>query len=263
MTAGCAESAHPSGQHPRRAAGIDESSREVVMGWKGVVLWTALAVTATASIDEGMVHAARTPARGDAAAALTRRLAATSPASELPSAHVLELALRAYERAALEGKVKHPRLTIIDYSLPSTARRLWVIDVDRARVLFHELVAHGRGTGDDTAESFSNEPGTHKSSLGLFVTAETYGGGHGYSLRLDGLDAGVNDNARLRDIVVHGATYVSPSFAARHGRLGRSWGCPALRPAIAPAVIDAIKDGGAVFAYYPDRGLLRRWAQLR
>jgi hypothetical protein len=184
------------------------------------------------------------------AAELVRALEQSNPAVPSPGARVLELSMQAYERARAEHRVKHPRLTVIDYSLPSTTKRLWVIDLEQKRILFHELVAHGKGSGVDRAESFSNVPGSLQSSLGLFVTGETYRGGHGYSLRLDGLEAGVNDKARARDIVIHSASYVSPDFAVRHGRLGRSWGCPALRPEVTGRVIDAIKEGGAIFAFH-------------
>ena len=194
-------------------------------------------------------------------AELARALEQSNPALPAPGARVLELSIQAYERARAEHRVKHPRLTVIDYSLPSTTKRLWVIDLEQKRILFHELVAHGKGSGVDQAESFSNLPGSRQSSLGLFVTGETYRGGNGYSLRLDGLEAGVNDKARARDIVIHGASYVSPEFAARQGRLGRSWGCPALRPQVAGRIIDAIKDGGAIFAYHPHRDSLERGAR--
>ena len=118
-------------------------------------------------------------------------------------------------------------------------------------MLFHELVAHGKGSGDDRASRFSNREGSLQSSLGLFRTAETYHGRHGYSLRLDGLEPGVNDRARERAVVIHGADYATQAFAARHGRLGRSWGCPAVDPRIHRALIDTIRGGTAVFAYYP------------
>mgnify|MGYP001824974501 FL=1 len=169
---------------------------------------------------------------------------------------VLELALQAYEQARSEGVVKREVLTIVDYELPSYEQRLWVIDMKVPRVLLQEWVAHGmgkpRGSGGNMEEalSFSNEKGTLKSSLGLFVTAETYYGRHGYSLKLDGLEKGVNDKARERLIVLHGAGYVSEDRA--DGRLiGRSWGCPAVRPAISRPLIDAIKGGSVLWIYYP------------
>lgn len=173
---------------------------------------------------------------------------------------VLELALQAYARADEEGLVRRPVLTVIDYELPSYEKRLWVIDMKTGKVTFHEWVAHGmgrpRGSGGTMEEalSFSNQKGTLKSSLGLFVTAETYHGRHGYSLRLDGLEEGFNDNARERLIVIHGAGYVTADRADDH-LVGRSWGCPVVRPKIAKALIDAIKGGSAVWIYYPQE----RW----
>lgn len=169
---------------------------------------------------------------------------------------VLELALEAYEQAEAGGHVRRPVLTIVDYELPSYEQRLWVIDMKVGRVLHQEWVAHGmgkpRGSGGTMEEalSFSNRKGTLKSSLGLFITAETYYGRHGYSLKLDGLEEGVNDKARERLIVLHGADYVTEDRAK--GRLvGRSWGCPAVRPGIAKILIDAIKSGSVLWIYYP------------
>jgi hypothetical protein len=146
---------------------------------------------------------------------------------------------------------------VIDYSKPSTAKRLWVFDLRSRALLYEELVAHGRGSGDDFATAFSNDPQSHQSSLGLFETAETYSGKNGYSLRLKGLDPGFNDKALARAIVIHGAPYVSQEFARSRGRLGRSWGCPALREPVAHEIIDRIKGNGLLFAYYPDRKWLR------
>jgi hypothetical protein len=169
---------------------------------------------------------------------------------------VLDLALEAYEQAVAGGHVRRHTLTIIDYELPSYQQRLWVIDMRMGRVLYQEWVAHGmgkpRGSGGTMEEalSFSNEKGTLKSSLGLFVTAETYYGRHGYSLKLDGLEEGVNDNARERLIVLHSAHYVSEGRADDH-LIGRSWGCPAVRPGIGKILIDAIKDGSVLWIYYP------------
>jgi hypothetical protein len=171
---------------------------------------------------------------------------------------VLRLALNAAACARSAGAVRNDRLlTVIDYSKASTEPRLWVLDLERERVLFEERVAHGRGSGDNFARRFSNEEGSHQTSLGLFRTADTYVGSNGYSLRLDGLEAGVNDRARERAIVMHGAPYVSEANVRLVGRLGRSHGCPALRPAIARTVIDTIKQGSLVFAYYPDQQWLK------
>ena len=180
----------------------------------------------------------------------TSELVAIAP--RLPE-RVIELALAAFDCARGHGLgADSSLLTVIDYSQPSTAKRLWVFDVEARRLLFHELVAHGKGTGENRAVRFSNEPGSQQTSLGLFLTAETYDGENGYSLRLDGLDPGFNDQARARAIVMHGAPYVSREFGKREGRLGRSWGCPALTLAAARKVIDTIRGGSLVFAYGPD-----------
>jgi len=171
---------------------------------------------------------------------------------------VLDLALRAVNCAVKSGAVAlPPTLTLIDYSLPSITPRLWVFDLESGRLLFRELVAHGKNTGDNLAQHFSDLMNSRESSIGLFRTADTYVGNNGYSLRLDGLEPGFNSHARERAIVVHGASYVSDAFAAAQGRLGRSWGCPALRTAIAQKVIDTIRGGGVVFSYYPDATWLK------
>jgi len=166
---------------------------------------------------------------------------------------VLDLAVRAAgcaDRQRLLGAAD--TLTVIDYSLPSTERRLWVLDLHRREVLFQELVAHGRASGEDRATRFSNDVGSHQSSLGLFVTLDTYSGRHGRSLRLQGLEPGVNDRALERALVMHGADYVSRDFGLLHGRLGRSFGCPALARDAAAKVIDRIRGGSPVFVYFPD-----------
>ena len=171
---------------------------------------------------------------------------------------VFALALEASASAVERGQAKDPgTLTIIDYSKPSTEKRMWVFDLHTHALLFDELVSHGRGSGKTNATSFSNDPSSNKSSLGLFRTAETYVGHNGYSLRLDGLERGVNDNARERAIVVHGAPYVNAGTAKANGYLGRSLGCPAVRPEVAHSLIDAIKGGGLLFAYYPDPSWLK------
>jgi hypothetical protein len=171
---------------------------------------------------------------------------------------VLGLALNAASCAVRSGAAAAPKtLTVIDYSRPSTQQRLWVIDLTTRELLYEELVAHGQGTGGLTATMFSNEPDTHRTSLGLFKTDDTYVGKNGYSLRLDGLDKGINDRARERAIVMHGAPYVSDTFVRANGRLGRSWGCPAISNEVARKIIDRVKGGGLVFAYYPDAKFLK------
>lgn len=170
---------------------------------------------------------------------------------------VFALALESAQRAVERGEAEASTLTVIDFSRPSTERRLWVIDLRTRELLFEEHVSHGRNSGHNVPTSFSNEEGSYKSSLGLFRAAEGYYGKHGYSLRLDGLEKGFNDRARERAIVVHGAAYVNPAIAKKQGRLGRSLGCPALRPAITRQLIDAVKEGGLLFAYYPDPAWLK------
>jgi hypothetical protein len=171
---------------------------------------------------------------------------------------VFKMALDAASCAVRTGAVSAPEtLTVIDYSKPSSERRLWVFDLKAKELVYEELVAHGQGSGANMATQFSNEDESHQTSLGLFVTRDTYVGKNGYSLRLDGLDRGVNDRARDRAIVMHGAPYVSEQFVKANGRLGRSWGCPAISAVVAKQMIDRVKGGGLVFAYYPDAKLLK------
>lgn len=184
-----------------------------------------------------------------ARAELRHRLAAAAPA--LP-AHTLELALRAWSKASNEGLTRSSVLTVIDYSLPSTEKRLWVFDLAKGSVLFHELVAHGSGTGANVAKAFSNRPGSNQSSFGTFLTGPTYQGKHGLSLRLKGLEPGINHLAEARAIVVHGAKYVSESVVRAMGRLGRSQGCPAVREEISGEIIGTIKGGTVLFSYHHD-----------
>ena len=166
---------------------------------------------------------------------------------------VFEIALRAAAKAIARGDAPASTLTVIDFSRPSTERRMWVYDLRSRTLLFEELVSHGRNSGHNLATAFSNVAESNKSSIGLYRAAESYIGKHGYSLRLDGLERGFNDRARERAIVIHGAEYVSEKIAKAQGRLGRSLGCPAVRPEVSRKLIDAVKNGGLVFAYYPDQ----------
>jgi hypothetical protein len=195
--------------------------------------------------------AADHPAPAPADFSLLATLSAAAPAAD-PA--VLALALRA--RSCAIDAATATRLAVIDYSRPSTQQRLWVFDLRQPRLLYSEYVAHGRNSGENLATRFSNRDGSLQSSLGLFRTAETYDGDNGYSLRMDGLEPGINDRARDRALVMHGAWYVDPLQALKQGRLGRSLGCPALRPQVAHALIDTLKDGQLLFAYYPDRDWL-------
>lgn len=169
------------------------------------------------------------------------------------SPNVLKLALQAAESAKKQGICRGKILGIIDFSLPSTKRRFWVLDLEQKKVLFHELVAHGKGSGDNFATSFSNIEGSSQSSLGLYITEAPYEGEHGYSLRLQGLEEGINDQAKSRAIVLHGAWYVNKSMIDQYQRLGRSLGCPAVSDDIVKPMVDNLKGGNLIFAYYPDK----------
>lgn len=176
--------------------------------------------------------------------------------SQPPSLQVLEVALSGYTQ--LKDELKNQVLTVIDFTLPSTQKRLWIIDMAQQKVLLHTVVAHGRNSGLLLAERFSNLPESYQSSLGFYKTAETYQGKHGYSLRLDGLEKGINDQARKRAIVIHGAAYASEQMAATGGRLGRSLGCPAVPEALAGNLIRLIKEGSLLFIYGKDPSYLQQ-----
>ncbi|MGA6116943.1 murein L,D-transpeptidase catalytic domain family protein [Sphingobacterium anhuiense] len=140
-------------------------------------------------------------------------------------------------------------LSIIDFTLPSTEKRLVVLDLKNEKVLFHSLVSHGKNSGSNYATSFSNTPESFQSSLGFYVTENTYQGSNGYSLVLNGLEEGFNDRAKSRAVVVHGADYANPRIVSSLGRLGRSYGCPALPRELAKPIINTIKDGSLLFIY--------------
>jgi len=168
----------------------------------------------------------------------------------LLSFEIFRLAMTGFEK--ITDLPNKKIITIIDFSKPSVKERFFVIDLENKRILFKSLVAHGKNSGENNAKSFSNESKSLKSCLGFLLTSETYIGKHGYSLRLDGLEPGINDNARSRAIVIHGADYVSNDFANQHGRLGRSWGCPALPINSSKIIIDKISNGSCVFIYGND-----------
>ncbi|CAK7073654.1 murein L,D-transpeptidase catalytic domain family protein [Kerstersia gyiorum] len=212
--------------------------------------------------------------RSDDEAALSRlagvnasadaRLMAAALSAQAPglSSQALVLAVQALENARRASLLQAaPRsLAVIDFSLPSTQKRLWVFDLESKALLFEEWVAHGRKTGDNMAEHFSNVHESHMSSLGAFQAGVTYTGRNGYSLRLHGLEPGFNDQAYARAIVIHGAPYVSQDIIRAQGRLGRSWGCPAVRSAVARPLIDKLADNAFLFSFYPDRQWLNQSA---
>jgi hypothetical protein len=170
------------------------------------------------------------------------------------NATVFNSAIEGLQKLDAKGVIKKDDIiTIVDFSQPSTQKRLYVLDLNNKRVLFNTLVAHGRNSGGLWAKSFSNSASSLKSSPGFYVTQDTYIGDNGYSLRLDGLEKNINDNAHNRAIVMHGAPYVDQSAIKTLGFLGRSWGCPAVPEAQHKAIINTIKDGTCLFIYSPDK----------
>lgn len=162
-------------------------------------------------------------------------------------------AVKGYLKLQSQGKIENETLTIIDFSLSSKAKRLWVLDMTSNKVLFNTVVAHGRNTGGEFATNFSNKNNSNQSSLGFYITDNTYYGKNGLSLFLDGQEKGINDNARKRYVVFHGAKYANPDFAKRQGRLGRSLGCPAVPTAFNTEIIKTIKNKSCLFIYHPNK----------
>lgn len=183
-------------------------------------------------------------------------------AEELQSPHpqlsreLYRLARRGYHKLKAANRLSSPLLTIVDFSLPSSEKRLFIIDMEQQKVLIHTLVAHGRNSGEKMASRFSNLDASHQSSLGFYVTGGTYTGSNGYSLKLKGLEPGFNDRAESRAIVMHGAPYVSENVVKSTGRLGRSWGCPAVSQQEHKKIIDLIKGGSCLFIYAPQKNYL-------
>ncbi len=178
---------------------------------------------------------------------------------------IFEYGLKGMEKLIKGGKVQNQVLSIADLSQPSTNKRLYVIDLDDQQLVFNSLVAHGRLSGKDMATVFSNKPSSNKTSLGFYITGNTYNGSNGYSLKLTGLEYGINNNAMRRAIVVHGANYVSETFAETNNQeyIGRSQGCPAVPTEISDALIDVIKEGSCMFIYSSNPTYLKRSSLLR
>lgn len=213
--------------------------------WVGCTLTGALILLASPLQAGDFMLRAFTPQQLDQPP-LTQQLTRMAPHA---NPGVLNLAARALNCADPGAD----RLAVIDFSLPSTEPRLWVFDLRGDHLIFRELVSHGQGSGDNMATAFSNIPESHQSSIGLFRTLNSYQGSNGYSLRLKGLEPGVNDLAYERAIVMHGADYVSEEFIEKAGRLGRSHGCPAVREEVAIPLINSLKDHQYLFTYYPDQ----------
>jgi hypothetical protein len=176
---------------------------------------------------------------------------------------VFNSALQGFKKLDSTGIITNDSIvTIIDFSQPSDKKRLYVLDLASKQILFNTLVAHGRNSGKLWTSSFSNASSSQKSSPGFYVTGETYMGDNGYSLRLDGLEKNINDNARARSIVMHGASYVDQSSINALGFLGRSWGCPAIPESLNKDIINMIKDGTCLFIYSLDKNYQKRSALL-
>lgn len=162
-------------------------------------------------------------------------------------------------KCAKKNEIAHNNIvTIIDYTLPSTEKRLWVFDLNEKKMLFHTYVSHAINTGLLNAEYFSNTRNSQSNSLGVFKTDFSYGGRYGMAVKLQGLEKTFNDNAYDRFLVVHPAWYVSEDFIEKYGRLGRSWGCPALSPELNDEIVDTIKDNSLLIAYYPSQDWLTK-----
>ena len=170
---------------------------------------------------------------------------------QLPKLESFSKALEGFYFLKEKGIIKKDYLTIIDFSLSSKVKRMWIIDLNENKILMNSLVAHGKNSGEDYANQFSNTNESNKSSLGFFATGESYIGKHGLSLKLDGLEQGMNNNARHRAIVIHGADYVSENFIKNHNRLGKSQGCPAVPVELSKKIIQIIKDKSCLFIYHP------------
>lgn len=219
------------------------------MYWKKIL---PLSLSFCLAIGIAHVSAAPAPTFPQAEFAALLKLAPTL------SPKAIEAALLSLVRLEASGApVRNDVLAIIDYTKASTERRFWVFDLIHRRVLFQELAAHGRNSGDQMAVRFSNAPSSLMSNIGALLTGDTYVGKHGLSLRLQGLEKGINDNCLARAIVIHGAAYVSEVVAQTKGRIGRSWGCPAVRPEVSRNLIEALQGGALVLAYYPDQFWLR------
>jgi hypothetical protein len=179
------------------------------------------------------------------------------------SRQAFDYAVKGYEKLVNQGKLLNQSIiAIVDYSQPSSQKRLYIVDIKNYKLLFNTLVAHGRNSGKEWATYFSNKLSSYKSSPGFYITGQTYSGSNGYSLKLDGVESGINDKAMKRAIVMHGADYVNESYIASQGYIGRSQGCPAVPVRDAKNIINTIRDGACLYIYAPDQHYFSRSAML-
>jgi hypothetical protein len=170
------------------------------------------------------------------------------------SQQAFDFAKRGFDKLIVQGRILNDSIiSIVDFSQPSNMKRLYILDIKHYKVLFNTLVAHGKNSGQEWANSFSNQPSSFKSSTGFYITGESYSGNNGYSLKLVGIEKGINDNAWQRSIIIHGAGYVNESYIAAQGYIGRSEGCPAVPEGKAVPIINTIKNGTCLFIYHPNQ----------
>lgn len=181
----------------------------------------------------------------------------------VPSLESFSNGMKGYYKLLEQGHVEKEILTIIDFSLSSKEKRMWVLDMKNNEVLINSVVSHGKNTGEEFATKFSNTLNSLQSSLGFYVTGETYMGGNGYSLFIDGMEEEFNSRARERYVVIHGAAYANPEVIKNLGRLGKSYGCPAVPTAITKEFIDTIKDKSVVYIHSNDKTYAERSEMIR
>ena len=233
--------------------------RKYILGGAGVLLLTFSLFTLSwkSPVETGMI--VRTASEDSLYNKYVNDLYDTAHLSTVGlSKAVFEKAITGFYNLKISGKLSNNKsiITIADMEQASTSKRLWIIDLDKRALVLNTWVAHGNGSGSDKATRFSNVNDSFQSSLGFYVTGEVYSGKHGKSLRLDGMDAGYNDAAYDRGIVIHGAAYVCDKFVSQHQRLGHSWGCPAVPTKLSLPMINTIKEGTCLFIYYPDTRFL-------
>lgn len=178
--------------------------------------------------------------------------------ADLPSELSFTYALTGYNKLENQNKISNHLLTVVDFSLPSTQKRMWILNMETNKVLYHTYVSHGQNTGGNMATKFSNTVNSLQSSLGFYVTAETYYGKNGLSLFIDGMEKEFNSKARERYVVIHGADYAQENSIEKWGRLGRSYGCPAVPTQLSKEIINTIKGGSALFIYHPNKNYISK-----